>query len=71
MTAEELHEIGGRLYGEGLIATIYIRALAKDLRISEASIRQWWYGIGQGIPMSAMDTLKLLELQRGRFQYSH
>ncbi|MBF0154046.1 MAG: hypothetical protein HQL64_09935 [Magnetococcales bacterium] len=68
MTVHELQEIAGRLYGEGLIPPVYIRALAKDLQTSQANVRDWWHGSGQGIPSCTRGTLEKLQTQRGRLQ---
>lgn len=53
MTAEELHNAGQKLYGEGLSASMYIRALSEDLETPESTVRKWWYGLRQGIPSTA------------------
>ncbi len=64
----ELQEIAGRLYGEGLIPPLYIRALAKDLRTSQADVRAWWHGSGGGIPSSTRGALEKLQADRKRLQ---
>ncbi|MBF0135272.1 MAG: hypothetical protein H7833_17535 [Magnetococcus sp. DMHC-1] len=68
MTVHELQQIAGCLYGEGLIPPVYIRALARDLQTSQANVRGWWHGSGDGIPASTKGTLEKLQVQRGRLQ---
>ncbi|MBF0311373.1 MAG: hypothetical protein HQL56_17795 [Magnetococcales bacterium] len=50
MNTEELRHAGVLLYGEGLLAKIYIQALAQDLKVAPSQVRLWWYGIGGAIP---------------------
>ncbi|MBF0176026.1 MAG: hypothetical protein HQL63_04160 [Magnetococcales bacterium] len=68
MTVHELQEIAGRLYGEGLISPVYIRALAKDLQTTQSDVRGWWEGSGSGIPASTRGTLEKLQVERNRLQ---
>ncbi|MBF0381653.1 MAG: hypothetical protein HQL69_11580 [Magnetococcales bacterium] len=67
MTSAELRVASERLYGNGLINRVYIRALAKDLQTSESTVRQWWYGILPGIPTEAKMTIDSIKNERGRF----
>ena len=67
MTTDELRVAGARLYGNGLINRVYIRALAKDLETSESTVRQWWYGLLPGVPSEASETLDNIQNQRGRY----
>jgi hypothetical protein len=67
MTPDELRVAGARLYGNGLINRVYIRALAKDLQTSESIVRKWWYGILPGIPTEARTTIDSIKNERGRF----
>ncbi|MGN7610614.1 hypothetical protein ACQZV8_00850 [Magnetococcales bacterium HHB-1] len=62
-----LHEAGERLYGNGLIPNIYIRALAKDLDTSTSTVHDWWYNAtSQEIPDRAKVTLALIQARRHR-----
>ncbi len=67
MTSDELRVAGARLYGNGLINRVYIRALAKDLQTPESVVRKWWYGIHPGIPAEARATIDTIKNERGRF----
>jgi|SaaInl8_120m_RNA_FD_contig_21_1065916_length_293_multi_7_in_0_out_0_1 hypothetical protein len=67
MTSAELRVAGARLYGNGLINRVYIRALAKDLETSESIVRQWWYGLLPGIPNETSTTIDSIKNERGRF----
>ncbi|MBF0447392.1 MAG: hypothetical protein HQL67_04240 [Magnetococcales bacterium] len=67
MTSEELRVAGTKLYGNGLINRVYIRALAKDLKTSESVVRKWWYGVLPGIPAEARTTINTIQNERGRF----
>ena len=67
MTTDELRVAGERLYGNGLINRVYIRALAKDLETSESTVRKWWYGLTPGIPTETRTIINSIQNERGRF----
>lgn len=67
MTPDELRDAGARLYGNGLVNRVYIRALAKDLKTPESTVRKWWYGLLPGIPSDTQTTIDSIQNERGRF----
>ncbi|MBF0370513.1 MAG: hypothetical protein HQL52_13755 [Magnetococcales bacterium] len=65
MTSQELHHVGSRLFGPGLISRVYIKSLAQELGQPEARVRQWWYGIQKTIPQEVPKTLERIEMSLG------
>ncbi|MBF0186598.1 MAG: hypothetical protein HQL50_01585 [Magnetococcales bacterium] len=61
----ELQQMVAKLYGADLVPSIYIRALARDLRTTESRVKEWWSS-KQAIPAQTKVELALLQARRGR-----
>ncbi|MBF0124902.1 MAG: hypothetical protein HQL60_06175 [Magnetococcales bacterium] len=71
MRGTELQKIGERLYGNGLMASVYIRALAEDMDQPVSHVKKWWYGVGDGLSVQARSTLEQVLARRGHDKHSY